>query len=338
MDSITHTLLGACVGEALGGKKLGKKAMLIGAVANNFPDIDVVSSLFLNKADSLLAHRGFTHSILFILLITVAAGWMMKKRFRNSPFSRNDWFLLIGINLFLHLIIDSFTVYGTGWFEPFSHERVAFNILFVADPFFALPLLVTTIILLYKKRNFPGRMAWSIAGLISCFLYFGYAMAHKVHVDRVVKSSLYAEKKSYRDFITTPTPLNNFLWYVIAQRDSGYDIGYYSVFDHEEKIQFHFIRKNDFLLTHNETEDPENKKLIRFSQGYYLFEKTKDVLVFNDLRFGQVGGWFDAKAPFVFQFVLSSDSVNNEVMIQRGRMKAMKKENIGKMIERIKGI
>ena len=139
MDSITHTVLGACVGEALGGKKLGKKAMLIGAVANNVPDIDVVSSFWMKQADSLLAHRGFTHSILFALIFTFTAGWMMKKKFRNNPFSVREWFSLIGINLFLHLIIDSFTAYGTGWYEPFSHERVAFNILFVADPFFTLP-------------------------------------------------------------------------------------------------------------------------------------------------------------------------------------------------------
>ena len=67
MDSLTHTLLGACLGEVIAGKKIGKKAMLIGAIANNIPDIDVLSSLWMSQPDSLLAHRGFTHSVLFIL-------------------------------------------------------------------------------------------------------------------------------------------------------------------------------------------------------------------------------------------------------------------------------
>ena len=70
MDSLTHTVIGACIGDAIAGKKIGKKAMLWGAIANNIPDIDVITSLYMNQADSLLAHRGFTHSILFALLLS----------------------------------------------------------------------------------------------------------------------------------------------------------------------------------------------------------------------------------------------------------------------------
>lgn len=33
----------------------------------------------------------------------------------------------------LHLLLDALNVYGTGWWEPFSHHRVSGNLLFVAD-------------------------------------------------------------------------------------------------------------------------------------------------------------------------------------------------------------
>src|SRR5437868_4140431 len=102
MDTITHTVLGACVGEALAGKKLGKKAMLWGAVANNLPDIDVATAWWMNQANSLLAHRGFTHSILFVLIMTFLAGWLMKKIYRQNNFSSREWSVLLGINMFLH--------------------------------------------------------------------------------------------------------------------------------------------------------------------------------------------------------------------------------------------
>ena len=46
MDSLTHIVIGMIEGELIVGKKLGKKAMLIGAIANSLPDIDVVTSLF----------------------------------------------------------------------------------------------------------------------------------------------------------------------------------------------------------------------------------------------------------------------------------------------------
>ena len=337
MDSITHTVLGACVGEALGGKKLGKKAMLIGAIANNIPDIDVVCSFWMKQPDSLLAHRGFTHSILFALLITLAASRVLKNKFINDQFSQQEWRLLIGINLFLHIIIDSLTVYGTGWFEPFSHFRVAFNMLFIADPFYTISLLVSSIALLILKKNSFRRKRWVRFGLIISSVYLLYALVHKIHVDQVVRKSLLDEHADGRNFITTPTPLNNFLWYVVADCDSGYNIGYFSVFDHAEKIRFRFVPKNDFLLSTKEKEEDDFKKMIRFAQGYYHLEKESDTLFFNDLRFGQIGGWFDGDAPFVFQFGLSANA-DHEVMIQRGRFRASGKKAFQEMIERIKGI
>ena len=68
MDSITHIALGACMGEAFAGKKLGKKAMLWGALAQSIPDIDFVASFWMDTSSNLLAHRGFTHSFLFCVI------------------------------------------------------------------------------------------------------------------------------------------------------------------------------------------------------------------------------------------------------------------------------
>ncbi|HEY6901521.1 MAG TPA: metal-dependent hydrolase, partial [Puia sp.] len=65
MDSITHIVLGATVGEALAGRKLGKRAMLLGAIANSFPDIDFIGSFWMGTARDVWTHRGITHSILF---------------------------------------------------------------------------------------------------------------------------------------------------------------------------------------------------------------------------------------------------------------------------------
>jgi len=45
MDSLTQIVLGAAVGEAVLGKKVGNKAMLYGAIAGTIPDLDVVANL-----------------------------------------------------------------------------------------------------------------------------------------------------------------------------------------------------------------------------------------------------------------------------------------------------
>jgi len=41
MDSLTQIVLGAAVAEVVGGKKLGNKAPLWGAIAGTIPDLDV---------------------------------------------------------------------------------------------------------------------------------------------------------------------------------------------------------------------------------------------------------------------------------------------------------
>ena len=76
MDSITHIALGACMGEAFLDRKLGKKAMVWGALAQSVPDIDFVASFWMKTADNLLAHRGFTHSLLFCILCALLLAWL----------------------------------------------------------------------------------------------------------------------------------------------------------------------------------------------------------------------------------------------------------------------
>ncbi len=41
MDSLTQIVLGATVGEAILGKKVGNKAILYVAIAGTIPDLDV---------------------------------------------------------------------------------------------------------------------------------------------------------------------------------------------------------------------------------------------------------------------------------------------------------
>ena len=70
MDSLTQAVLGAAVAEATIGRKEGNKAILWGVIIGTIPDLDVIVARFFDPVRSLLVHRGFSHSILFILLLT----------------------------------------------------------------------------------------------------------------------------------------------------------------------------------------------------------------------------------------------------------------------------
>jgi inner membrane protein len=79
MDTITHIVLGAALGEVLAGEKLGKKALLIGAIAGNLPDIDFVASFWLDSARDVWFHRGITHSLLFVVVISLLLAWVARR-------------------------------------------------------------------------------------------------------------------------------------------------------------------------------------------------------------------------------------------------------------------
>lgn len=336
MDSLTHIAIGMCVGELIAGKKLGKKAMLWGAVANNIPDIDVITSLWMNPADSLLAHRGFTHSILFQLLLIPVAAWTLGKLYRKENFSFTNWSVLIGSGLFLHIFLDALTSYGTGWFEPFSHYRVSFNTLFIIDPLFSLSFIAGAIILAIMKVKNPSRPKVARVVILLSGSYLLFTMVNKILVNETIEKTLTKNHISNDNYFTTPTPLNNFLWYIVASDSNGIHIGYYSVFDKTDSIQYASIIR-DPHLTDSLKGNEDVKKLVRFSQGYFKLEKENDVVVFSDLRMGQLGGWADPTAPFVFRYFLT-ERKNNSLVIQRGRMQALQDGAFMKLWERIKGI
>lgn len=336
MDSITHIAIGICTGEIIAGKKIGKKAMLWGAVANSIPDVDVVSSLWMNPADSLLAHRGFTHSFLFQVLLIPLAAWVLKRLYKKENFSLSGWMLLIGSGLFLHIFLDALTSYGTGWFEPFSHYRVSFNTLFILDPLFSIGFIIGAIALLIMKSKNPSRekVAKIFTVISGCYLLF--TMVNKIRVNEIIENTLTKNHISNENYFSTPTPLNNFLWYIVASDTMGVHVGYYSIFDHSDSIQYTAIIRDPHLADSLKSNE-DVQKLVRFSQGYYMLHKENDVVVFSDLRMGQLGGWADPDAPFVFRYFLT-ERQNNSLMIQKGRMEALQDGAMEKLWKRIRGI
>lgn len=335
MDSLTHIALGACSGAALFGKQLGKKAIWIGALANSIPDFDFMASAWTTTDEGLLAHRGFTHSFLFCLICAVVVALFFQRLFPSVQMKLRTWVAFFALELFLHIFIDAFNAYGTGWFEPFSHYRVSFNSIFVADPFYSLWLGVAFVVLPFVWKNESRRRFWLHAGLGISTLYFMYCIVNKIKTDTDIRDMLNRQAVPYNRYFTTPTPLNNWLWYIVAETDSSYAIGYYSVFDSKQQIALHYFPKNEQLLAPVANHE-ETNHLIRFSKGYYTVERKSDTIVFNDLRFGQMVGWYQPNEEFVFHYYLQKKA-DNKLVVQRGRFAHWTMATTASLIRRIRG-
>ena len=308
--------------------------MLLGALAQSIPDVDFVSAFWNDPASNLLAHRGFTHSLLFDLLATLLFALIADHYHKKHEIGYSRWILFFGLQISLHLFIDLFNAYGTGLLEPFSHQRFAWNILFVADPFFSVwPAIAFTALLIIKNTSHKRRF-WQAFGLTISSVYLLYCCMNKNWVNREIVSQCKVQKISYSDYITTPTPFNNWLWYVAIKQDSGYYTGYYSLFD-RKPVTLHYVpQRNELLQSAGNHEEVQH--LIRFSQGFYTIEQWHDTLVLNVLRFGQIAGWEDPNQKYAFHYFLGRSDANR-LVVQRGRFEGWTWHTARSMLKRIEG-
>lgn len=328
MDSLTHIVLGAVIGEVAGGKKLGRAAMVIGAATQCLPDIDIVAALWLHPATNLMVHRGITHSLFFVIatggLLTLIAS-----KLRPGP-GAWFWLLFFSVQLATHVFIDSFNAYGVGFFEPFHDHKYSFHTLYVADPFFSVwPALAVVAILL--SRNYEVRRAWAIGGIAMCSCYLVYGMYNRSVVVEKVNASL--DEVNASQLLVTPTPMNTWLWFVAVGGDDSVRITHVSVFEDEPITSFRTVPVRDDLLA-SSPDTATISGLHQFSQGFYTVEQWSDTLVYNDLKFGQMKGWEDPDNRFVFHYFVNYPDANMLVM-QRGRFAGWNAETIRNMGKRI---
>ena len=147
MDNLTHSLVGALIGQA-GLKRrtgLAMPALIIGA---NLPDVDAACFFWLDGVEHLAFRRGITHGpIALVLLPLILAGllygfdrWQAgrgQKRFARPvarlPVSFKWLFLLAFVGCLTHPALDWLNVYGIRLLEPFSSRWFYGDVLFIID-------------------------------------------------------------------------------------------------------------------------------------------------------------------------------------------------------------
>lgn len=228
MDSLTQIVLGAAVGEAVLGKKVGNKAMLYGAIAGTIPDLDVLASNFTDTVSALEIHRGFTHSIVFSIVFAPIFGWLVSKI--ESFKSFKSWSWLFFWAFITHPLLDAHTTWGTQLFWPFD-LRLAYKNIFVVDPIYTLPFLVCLLLALFSRRTNPKRQFFNRLGLILSSTYLVITLFLKWAAFSQFKQALNNQNIDYINIDTRPSPLNTILWNANIDTKDVYLLGDYSFFD-----------------------------------------------------------------------------------------------------------
>ncbi len=124
---------------------------------------------------------------------------------------------------------------------------------------------------------------------------------NKDAVNSVFTKSLDKEGIEYSDFSSRPTPLNSILWDAVAETNSNFLLGYYTLLSDNENVKWKTVAKNHSLMEPYK-DQPEWDKLKRFTGGEYAVEGTAtDTIKIHDLRFGKIQ-FPDGNSDWVFTF------------------------------------
>ena len=167
-----------------------------------------------------------------------------------------------------------------------------------------------------------------------------FTIINKQHINEVFTQSLSKEGVQYERFMTTPTILNNALWSGIAEGDTSYYFGQYSIFDQKKEFVINEISKNHHLVKDDLKKDYTLKKLEWFSNGFFKVEnESPGKYKWFDLRFGSFKLSPQHKEEFVFSFDLEK---KNGTFILNKEPNRPRDGNIGAIFTalwtRIKGI
>jgi inner membrane protein len=288
MDSLTHLALGAAVGEAVLGAKIGNRAALWGAIVGTLPDLDVVLAPFQDDIGFLVHHRGLSHSFAAVAAAALLLAAFLARRYRGHPREPGfrHWLGLTAGCLLTHVLLDVCTTYGTPVLLPWSDVRVSLGNLFIVDPLVTLPLLIGVGACLFLRAGGRARRAANALGLGLACLYLALTMVHKAQAHREFSRALALQGIDARRMMTGTTPLNSILWFGLAETDQGYYVGYHSVLAGPGDIRFEYLPRGDRLLEGMEDSYPVDR-LRWFSDGYYAVRQGDDgAVVLHVLKFG----------------------------------------------------
>ena len=238
MDTVTQALLGAAVGQAGFSQKLGRRALVWGAVGGLLPDLDVLVMAGGDPFAEFVYHRGSTHSLWFGPVAGPILGWLIWRIYRwrgrdgpgepGAPSMQSAWMALMALALFTHPLIDVFTSYGTQLLAPFSRERFALDAVGIVDFTYSGILLVGLGVgcFLHRKGRNPQTAAWLALALSWSYLGYGWWLNERAETQ--VEFTLAQAGHTEAEVNSYPTFVQPYLRRFVARSGNQIWVGFHT--------------------------------------------------------------------------------------------------------------
>lgn len=209
MDNLTHSLVGALIGQ-MGLKRKTGLAMPTLIIAANIPDIDAVATL-LGGHQHLAIRRGITHGpIAMVVLPLVLWGMMLwydrwqtqrgKRPDKRLPIHKGWLLALAYIGCLSHPLFDWLNSYGIRLLEPFSSHWFYGDTIFIIDIWLWIALIAGVWMSLRRERK--GATNWRIPAVASLTAICAYIFANGLITGRAERLMAQAVERNH-DLVPT---------------------------------------------------------------------------------------------------------------------------------------
>lgn len=289
MDNLTHSLIGAVLGQA-GLKRKSGLGMPTLIIAANIPDIDATCAAL--GTVSLAMRRGITHGpiamLVLPLLLTGAMVWFDRWQARRGTRPegrlpvRPGWLLALAyIGCLSHPLFDWMNSYGIRLLEPFSHRWFYGDALFIVDPWLLAMLIAGVWLSRRRERaealDWKGPAVYAITGVVGYVVLNLGISAWLASWSRM--SEPYAE-------IAVANPVPFAFWRREVLWRSGAHYGSYSasLWDKGPETTPRPIGMDDPRIAQRLPDSPEAQALLFWSR-MPVAEVKGDTIILRDQRF-----------------------------------------------------
>jgi inner membrane protein len=301
MDNLTHSLVGALIGQ-MGLKRKTGLAMPTLIIAANIPDIDAVATL-LGGYQHLAIRRGITHGPIAMLVLPIVLWGIMLwyDRWQTGRGTRPDkrlpvdakWLLILAyIGCLSHPLFDWFNSYGIRLLEPFSSQWFHGDTIFIIDIWLWCALVAGVWLSLRGERQ--GKPNWRTPAMTSMAAIFLYIAANGLITGRAEQLTAQAVKDRLGIVpdlvVANPVPVQFWKREMLWRDANHYGQGTFTVPESimlDPKIGSH--RMNETDETAEMTRDEDAKAFLFWSRMPVLRDEQRDlskVRILSDQRFG----------------------------------------------------
>lgn len=297
MDPLTHGLLGAAIGQAAFGRRLGGRGVAAGALAAMAPDLDLAMA-GVGPMGEWLHHRGVTHALWFAPVVGWWLGYVAARveggaspppAAAGSASCRRDWTLLFVLTLLSHPLLDACTTYGTQLLAPFSARRFAFDAVAIVDPTYSLVLAAALVFAAVRGSGSRAAGLAAAGALVLSTAYLGYGLGLNRAAEGRARQELAAAGWGAAEVRAYPTLLQPYLRRIVARRGDEVRIGWLSLWS-PRTIAWDRFRVARDPLVDAARETREGRILEWFAMGQtgaaLLASERGAVVEIDDLRYG----------------------------------------------------